>query len=117
PIFQFDTSGKLLKSLGAGLFISPHKLAIDRDGYLWLADNGGHQVFKLDQDGRILLTLGKKGVAGSALDEFDQPTDVAIAPNDDIFVGDGHSGGGTASGNARIMKFDKAGKFLHTWGR
>jgi hypothetical protein len=117
PIFQFDTSGKLLKSFGAGMFISPHKLAVDREGNLWLADNGGNQVFKLSQDGKVLLTLGKKGVAGAALDEFDQPTDVAVAPNGDIFVGDGHSGGGTATGNARIMKFDKSGKFLQTWGR
>jgi hypothetical protein len=114
---QFDTSGKLLKTFGAGMFVSPHKLAIDKDGYLWLADNGGHQVFKLDQNGKVLMTLGKKGVAGAGLDEFDQPTDVAIAQNGDIFVGDGHSGGGTATGNARIMKFDKNGKFLMTWGK
>jgi DNA-binding beta-propeller fold protein YncE len=84
---------------------------------LWLADNGGNQVFKISQDGRILLTLGKKGVAGTGPDEFDAPTDVAIAPNGDIFVGDGHSGGGTATGNARIMKFDKDGKFLMSWGK
>jgi hypothetical protein len=31
PIFQFDTSGKLLKTFGAGMFVSPHKLAVDRD--------------------------------------------------------------------------------------
>ncbi len=117
PIFQFDTSGKLRKTFGAGMFVSPHKLAVDKEGYLWLADNGGHQVFKLSQDGTVLLTLGKKGVAGAGPDEFDAPTDVAIAPNGDIFVGDGHSGGGTGTGNARIMKFDKDGKFLMTWGK
>ena len=38
----------------------------------------------------MLLTLGKKGVAGPGLDEFDAPTDVAIAPNGDTFVADGH---------------------------
>jgi hypothetical protein len=117
PIFQFDTSGKLLKTFGAGMFVSPHKLAVDRDGFLWLADNGGHQVFKLSQDGKVLLTLGKKGVAGAGSDEFDAPTDVAVAPNGDIFVADGHSGGGTATGNARVVKFDKDGKFLKSWGK
>ena len=117
PIFQFDTSGKMLKTFGAGMFVSPHKLSVDKEGYLWLADNGGNQVFKLSPDGKVLLTLGKKGVAGAGLDEFDAPTDVAIAPNGDIFVGDGHSGGGTATGNARIVKFDKNGKFLKTWGK
>jgi DNA-binding beta-propeller fold protein YncE len=117
PIFQFDPSGRLLKSLGAGMFVSPHKLTVDKDGNLWMADNGAHQVFKLSQDGKVLLTLGKKGVAGSGQDEFDAPTEVAIAPNGDIFVGDGHTGGGTAVGNARIVKFDKDGKFIKAWGR
>lgn len=117
PIFQFDTSGKMLKTFGAGMFVSPHKLSVDKEGNLWLADNGGNQVFKLNQDGKILLTLGKKGVAGTGQDEFDAPTDVAIGPNGDIFVGDGHSGGGAATGNARIMKFDKTGKFITSWGK
>ena len=117
PIFQFDTSGKLLKTFGAGMFVSPHKLTVDKDGYLWMADNGAHQVFKLSQDGKVLLTLGRKGVAGPGTDEFDAPTEVAIAPNGDIFVADGHTGGGLAGGNARIVKFDKNGKFIKTWGR
>jgi hypothetical protein len=118
PIFQFDSSGKLLKSLGAGLFVSPHKLTVDKDGNLWVADNGSHQVFKLSgTDGKVLMTLGQKGVAGTGMDQFDAPTEVAVAANGDIFVGDGHTGGGSAVGNARIMKFDKDGKFLKTWGK
>ena len=118
PIFQFDTSGKLLKSFGAGLFVSPHKLTVDKDGNLWVADNGSHQVFKLSStDGKVLMALGQKGVAGIGMDQFDAPTEVAVAANGDIFVGDGHTGGGTAVGNARIMKFDKDGKFLKTWGK
>src|SRR5437016_10225551 len=55
PIFQFDPSGKMLKTFGAGMFVSPHKLSVDRSGNLWLADNGGHQVFKLNQEGKVLL--------------------------------------------------------------
>jgi DNA-binding beta-propeller fold protein YncE len=117
PVFQFDTSGKLLKQWGAGLFTSPHKLTIDKDGNLWMADNGQHQVMKLDQNGKVLLTVGKKGVVGTGNDEFDAPTEVAIAPNGDIFVADGHTGGGLAGGNARIVKFDKDGKFIKTWGK
>ena len=117
PIFQFDTSGKLLKNIGAGMFVSPHKLTVDDTGNLWLADNGSHQVFKMTSDAVVLLTLGKKGVAGPGTDEFDAPTEVAVAPNGDIFVADGHTGGGTAIGNARIVKFDKNGKFIKTWGK
>jgi NHL repeat len=120
PILEFDPSGKLLKSFGKGLFVSPHKISVDRDGNLWVADNGlkdgqGQQVFKFDQNGKVLMTLGKAGVAGPGLDTFDQPTEVAVAPNGDIFVADGH--GEKPVDNARIMKFDAHGKFLKTWGK
>ena len=43
---------------------------------------------------------------------FDQPSDVLVAPNGDIFVADGHG----TEGNNRILKFDSKGKFLMTWG-
>src|SRR5437773_11987633 len=118
PILEFDPSGKFLKSFGRGLFISPHKITVDHDGNLWVADNGvkdgrGQQVFKFNQDGKLLLTLGKAGVAGPGSDTFDQPTEVAVAANGDIFVADGH--GRAPAANARIMKFDKNGKFIKTW--
>jgi len=122
PILQFDTAGKLVKSFGKGVVVSPHKITVDKDGNVWVADNGaargkGMQVLKFSADGKLLAALGKAGVAGADFDEFDQPTEVAIAPNGDIFVADGHSGGGMATGNARIMKFDKNGKFLKAWGK
>ena len=120
PILEFDPSGRFLKSFGSGLFVSPHKITVDRFGNLWVADNGrkdkkGQQVFKFNQAGNILLTLGKAGVSGPGLDTFDQPTEVAVAPNGDIFVADGHGSEPTA--NARIMKFDAQGRFLKTWGK
>ena len=120
PVLEFDPSGKFLKGFGHGLFVSPHKITVDKDGNLWVADNGlkdgrGQQVFKFNQDGKLLLTLGKAGVAGPGSDTFDQPTEVAVAPNGDIFVADGHGRAPTA--NARIMKFDKYGKFIKAWGK
>ncbi len=122
PILQFDTSGKLLKSFGRGLIVSPHKITLDREGNVWVADNGivpgkGQQVHKFSPSGTRLMTLGKAGVAGAGLDEFDQPTEVAVAPNGDVYVADGHAGGGTATGNARIMKFDSTGKFISALGK
>ena len=118
PILKFDTSGKLLKSFGAGVILFPHGLHVDREGNVWVADglgrNGkGHQVIKFSSDGKVLLTLGKAGTPGSGTDEFNAPSAVVAAPNGDIFVADGH-GGNT---NARILKFDKTGKFIKTWGQ
>ena len=118
PILEFDSSGKLLKSFGGGMFVFPHGLYIDKNDNIWVTDGQGkggkgHQVFKFNRDGKVLMTLGKAGVAGDGLDEFNAPSAVVVAPNGDIFIGDGH-GGNT---NARILKFDKNGKFIKTWGK
>lgn len=117
PILQFDTDGNLLKSFGAGLITWPHGMHVDYDGNVWVTDargegNRGHQVWKFSPDGEVLMRLGKPGVAGDGNDVFDQPSDVLVAPNGDIFVADGHG----AEGNNRIVKFDKDGNFIKTWG-
>jgi len=111
PVFQFEPSGKLLRNFGAGVFVSPHKLTVDAGGNLWLADNGSHQVFKMAPDGKVLMTLGKKGVAGdnTSRDLFNQPNHVALAPNGDIYVSDGYV-------NARVVHFSKAGQFVRIIG-
>src|SRR5215467_4268019 len=117
PILKYNVDGKLLKSWGEGMFIFPHGATVDRDGNLWVTDargegNKGHQVFKFNSDGKVLMTLGKAGVSGSGPDLFDQPTDVLIAPNGDIFVTDSHRNGK----NNRVIKFDRNGKFIKEWG-
>jgi len=71
----------------------------------------GNQVYKFSPDGKVLLTLGKPGGA-AAPDYFYQPNDVLVAPNGDIFVSEGHG-----AGNDRVLKFDKAGKFIKEWGK
>jgi sugar lactone lactonase YvrE len=116
-ILEFDAFGKLIKSFGTG-FVQAHGMAIDREGNIWVTDSDGkdgkgQQVTKFSPDGKVLMTLGKAGVAGDGPDTFNGPSGVAIAPNGDIFVADGH-GGGT---NARIVKFSKDGKFIKAWGK
>ena len=118
PLVKLDPSGKYLKSFGAGMFVQPHGIHVDRDNNVWVTDaqgkdGKGHIVVKFNQDGKVLLTLGKPGVPGNGPDTFNQPSDVVTAPNGDIFVADGHGG----ESNARIVKFSKDGKFLKAWGR
>jgi hypothetical protein len=118
PIQKFDASGKLLASFGAGMFIFPHGLHQDRDGNIWATDGRakdgkGQQVTKFSPDGKVLMTLGKAGVAGAGHDTFNAPSDALVAPNGDVFVADGH-GNDT---NARIVKFSPDGKFIKEWGK
>ncbi len=117
PILNFSTDGELLNSFGAGLITWPHGIHVDWDGNVWVTDargegDRGHQVWKFSPDGEVLMTLGKAGEAGTGNDVFDQPSDVLVAPNGDIFIADGHG----AQGNNRIVKFDSEGNFIKTWG-
>ena len=117
PIQKFDASGRLVVSFGSGLVNWPHGLFVDSDDNIWITDGHGgggkgHTVMKFAQDGRVLMTLGKPGVAGNGEDTFNSPSGVLVAPNGDIFVADGH-GDNT---NARIVKFSKDGKFITAWG-
>jgi len=132
PILEFDPSGRLLKSFGVGLFAYPHGFTVDESGNLWVSDVNdeatilgmsaknaegvirGQEVLKLGPSGKVLMMLGKEGVAGNGPDTFDRPTGIAIGRNGDIFVTDGHAPNAHNSG--RVVKFSKDGKFIKSWG-
>jgi sugar lactone lactonase YvrE len=123
-VLKFDPSGKLVRSFGAGMFIFPHGMDVDPQGNVWVTDgvppgsggspaNGGHFVRKFSAEGKTLLTLGQPGKPGNGPTAFNQPSDVVVAANGDIFVADGHGG----ESNARIVKFSSDGKFIKSWGQ
>ena len=113
PYFRVLTrDGVFVSAFGNdGLFESAHSVTIDTQGALWVTDSAAHVVHKLSRDGRLLMTLGRKGVAGdnAARDLFNQPNHVAIAPNGDIYVSDGYV-------NARVVHFSKDGQFVRIIG-
>lgn len=119
PIMLFDQDGQLIRSFGAGLFVWPHGMFVDKDSNLWVTDAAvartglkGNQVHKFSPDGRLLMSLGIAGVQGSGHYFFNAPNDVLVAPNGDIFVADGHS---PTTGN-RVVKFNSEGEYLMEWG-
>jgi DNA-binding beta-propeller fold protein YncE len=135
-VLKFDSSGTLVKSFGGGLFIFPHGLHVDRDGNVWVTDaraatqaelekfpdakGKGHQVVKFSPEGKVLLTLGKAGIAGDPPEYLNEPCDVITMPNGDILVAEGHSGQNTKPRPdtvSRISQFSKDGKFIKTWGK
>jgi sugar lactone lactonase YvrE len=115
PIVELDPSGKVLRMWGEGMFVWPHGFRIDNDGFLWVTDGRardgrGSQIFKIAPDGKVVLTLGTRGIAGESPTVFNGPADVAFAANGDIFVADGHV-------NNRVVKFSKDGTFIKAWGK
>jgi DNA-binding beta-propeller fold protein YncE len=131
PIIEFDKGGKYLRTWGEGMiswstgptppsYTSPgqrpacdscgaHSVRIDPEGNIWEVDDGGHVVVKMNQKGRVLMELGRKGVPGTGHANFNLPTDVGFAANGDFYVTDGY-------GNTRVVKYSHDGKYLLEWG-
>ena len=86
-----------------------HSIRVDPEHNIWVIDAPGHVIYKMNQQGKILLQLGHKGVAGAGHDTFNLPTDVAFAPNGDFYISDGYAGN-------RVVKFSRDGRYLLEWG-
>ena len=136
PVFKFDRkTGAVLANIGKGVMVTPHGIAVDKDGNVWIADfsgnkagTKGHQVHKFSPQGEKLLTLGMAGKPGNADGQFNQPNDVVIGPDGSIFVSDGHDAQGMTTSAAiaeglkngatsRISKFSPDGTFIKSWGK
>lgn len=107
PFFVLMTpAGDVVRTWGENLFKVAHGLRIDRKGFLWVTDNTDNFVQKYSPDGKLLLTLGQRGVAGGndSKTGFDGPADVFVLPDGDILVADGYR-------NSRVVRFASDGSF------
>jgi hypothetical protein len=91
----------------------PHAIKIspfDPERRVWVVDDVRQAVFLFSNDGKkLLMTLGEPGVPGNDDFHFGRPTDIAFFPDGSFVISDGYV-------NTRVVKFDKNGKFLKTWG-
>jgi streptogramin lyase len=120
PLTEFDENGKFIRAFGDGLFTRSHGIRIDKNGNIWATDVGAHTVMKISPQGEVLLTLGTKGKAGewneaAGSQLFNEPNDIVFGANGDLFITQGHTPG-AGKGDPRVLKFDKNGKFIKTWG-
>jgi streptogramin lyase len=135
-LWKFDSKGNFVKAILTDQVVYPHGLYVGPDGNLWITDlqsnvdfsgqpdgykgrnfptdlkPNGADVVEFSPDGKLLMRLGTPGVYGADNAHFSQPSAVAVAPNGDIFVADGHD---SKPANNRIVKFDKTGNFIKAW--
>ena len=112
PIMAFDRNGKFLRAWGQGMFQTTHFLKTDQDGNVWVTDRGAMVAYKFSPEGKLLLTIGQKGVKGDndSKEAYNGMADVVVAKNGDIFIADGEGP------NTRVVKLSKDGKFIKWWG-
>ena len=107
PLMEFDAAGKFVRAFGEGRYVRPHGMRLDGEGNIWTTDVTAHTVTKMNARGEVLLVLGAPGLRGL----INEPTDVAIGPAGEIYVAQGHG-----QGDPRILKFDRRGALLASWG-
>jgi hypothetical protein len=110
-----DRNGRLVESWEQHnkLFVRPHRVLVspyDPDRHVYLVDDGAHAIFKFTRDGKTLVqTIGTPGVPGNDETHFARPTDIAWLPDGTAFISDGYT-------NTRVVKIDRNGKYVTSWG-
>lgn len=113
-----DSNGKILETWSQWdkLFQNtngPHKIKIspyDPQRRVWVVGETRNVIYVFSNDGKELLqTLGEENVAADDERHFGKPQDVAFLPDGSVLVADGLT-------NARIVKLDRNGKYITSWG-
>ncbi|HTS25691.1 MAG TPA: hypothetical protein VMH81_07445 [Bryobacteraceae bacterium] len=114
----FDDKGKFIKSWGKEFKGGAHGLHIQKEGsteFLYLCDTRRGVVVKATLDGEEVFSLGYPDVSEAYKPGADgkkpkySPTNLAIAPNGDLYVGDGY-------GSSYINQYDHKGEYIRTFG-
>ncbi len=106
----YKADGTLLRAWFVEDSSGSHFIRVGPDGNIWTANIAEHVVRKYNTRGKLLLTLGEPGIAGTGKGHFDRPTDMAVLPSGDIFVSDGY-------GNRRVVHFNAKGEYINQWGQ
>ncbi len=124
-LFEFLPTGTYLREIGKDLygFAFAHTVRVDREDNLWVTDEGTSMVIKFNPAGRVTMVLGRRPEAvevaaapvpgapppAAGWGTFNRPTDVAFDLVGNVFIADGY-------GNSRVVKVDRSGRWLKTWG-
>lgn len=82
----------------------------DPQKHVWIVDRFNHQLLKLSNDGKkLVMRVGEKGVSGNDERHFHDPASINFLPDGSFYVADGYV-------NSRVVKFDRNGKYMMSWG-
>lgn len=101
----FDKDLNFLRLINSMVLVNPDDLDFDKEGNLYVANQGAHNIAVLTSHGRLLRTIGTRGTGPGRLDN---PISVAVHGNL-VYV--------TDTGNSRISVFTTDGKFVSVFGK
>ncbi|MFN7341315.1 MAG: 6-bladed beta-propeller [Opitutia bacterium] len=111
-ILVYDRSGKPVEAWGKD-YPGAHGLVISDEGgeeFLYITDTSRRQVIKTTLAGKVVMTLGRpKGGAYANPKAGFTPTDVAVAPNGDLYVMDGYA-------SSLVTRFSSKGEEIAVFG-
>ena len=117
-IVVFDDKGKFVTSWGKQFKGGAHGLFIRKEGsteYLYICDNLHGIVTKRTLKGEEVFTLGYPSeseaykIAADRSRPVYRPTNLAVAANGDVYVGDGY-------GSSYINQYNGQGQYIRTFG-
>lgn len=121
-VIVYGRDGSFITSWGEDFFTPrTHGVTVGPDDTVYCVDEGHHAVFRFTPEGKLLQTVGTPdtpsdtGYDGSLASirrggpPFNRPTNIAVAPNGDLYVSDGY-------GNARVHHFRGDGTLVQSWG-
>lgn len=132
-LFKYDRNNRLVLTVGEDIIPhhnKAHGMAVDADDNVWILDTGLATATKLSPDGKVLMRLGERGRRGDWDEPKGQrllwePVMIAFGKNGDLYIAEGHGNESpndtdsndpaNQSGSARILQFDKGGKFIRQW--
>ena len=110
-VLIFEPDGTFVKGWGKE-FGGAHGMKITKEGdkeVLWLCSLSRSEVIKLTLDGEVLMTIPFPEKSGVYKDKSKyKPTGVAIAPNGDVYVGDGY-------GMSWVHQWTAKGEYIRSW--
>jgi len=104
-LFVFSPEGELLNAWGTGWgLFDARGLDVDKDGYVYIANTGGNTVLKVSPHGELIALFGSPG---SGEGQLNQPTDVAVDGDGNMYVVD--------TENDRVQVWDPDGHYVRQW--
>jgi sugar lactone lactonase YvrE len=125
-LFEYSKTGNFIREIGRNNygFAFAHSVRVDAEDNIWAVDEGTDTIVKFSPAGKILMTLGRREDPVDMLSNmpgqgafhgrnanyrFGRPTDIAFDQQGNIFIADGYF-------DARVVKYDKGGRFVKAVG-